>query len=339
MNLEQRLIEDLKRRPRNLSDLAAKYKCKVSDLNAIVKDLKIRGMFLIKRDGNWSIDKNHPPRDYGNKFKYVSRPDNSFKFGFIGDTHLGSKYERLDVLNDLYDIFELEEVDRVFHAGNWIDGECRLNQHDLNVHGMDGQCRYLARIYPKKEFITYAVTGDDHEGWWAHSQGIDIGFHMENVMKAENRLDWINVGYMESFIPLKNVNSGKVSQLLLIHPGGGSAYATSYRPQKIVESLQGGEKPGVLLIGHYHKLSYNLIRGVNTIQVGCTEDQTPFMRKKGIDAHVGGGICTLKQDPASGSIYSCTVQFLQYFNKGYYNNRWGYSGLEVNLPERKINVS
>lgn len=333
MNLEQRLIEDLRKGPKSLAELSKKYKCKIAP---IIKELKLKGMFVTKNaEGKWFIDKTHPPKDFGHKYKYISSPENTFKFGFMGDTHLGSKYERLDVLNDLYDIFELEEVDRVFHAGNWIDGECRLNQHDLHVHGIDGQCDYLAKVYPKKDFITYAVTGDDHEGWWAARLGIDIGFHMETIMKEAGRMDWINTGYMESFIPLKNFNSGKQSQLLLMHPGGGSAYATSYRPQKIVESLQGGEKPGVLLIGHYHKLSFNLIRGVATIQSGCCQDQSVFMRKKGIDAHVGGGICTLKQDPATGSIYSCKVEFLQYFNKGYYNNRWGYRGL-VNLPERKI---
>jgi predicted phosphodiesterase len=335
MNLEKQVLSLLRKKSLSIPDLSEKLKAPVFEVKQLLKDLKLKGALLFNDEGLWGLHRDPPKVDHGSKFTYTSREDNTYLFGFIGDTHLGSKYERLDVLNDLYNIFELEGVDRVFHQGNWVEGECRLNMHDIKIHGIDDQLDYLVEIYPKKNFDTYAVTGDDHEGWWAHSLGIDIGRHLENLMHKEGRIEWHDLGYMESFIPLKNSNSGKKAMLLSMHPGGGSAYATSYRPQKIVESFSGGEKPNVLLIGHYHKLSYNLIRGVHTIQTGCTQDQTPFMRKKGIDAHVGGGICRLKQDPRTGSIYSCQVEFFQYFNKGYYNNRWNYRGL-ANLPERKI---
>jgi hypothetical protein len=79
--------------------------------------------------------------------------------------------------------------------------------------------------------------------------------------------------------------------LQLIHPGGGSSYALSYRPQKIVESLEGGTKPDMLAIGHYHKAemlpSYRNVCGV---QVGAFQRQTPFMARGGLAAHVGGWI-------------------------------------------------
>jgi hypothetical protein len=121
--------------------------------------------------------------------------------------------------------------------------------------------------------------------------------------------------------------------LHLMHPGGGTAYAISYTVQKICESYDGGDKPAVLLAGHYHKMSYNVIRNVHAIQTGCTQDQTPFMRKKKIPAHVGGGIVQLRQDPATGAITSCRVEFFHYFVRDYYNDRWSHSG-DVVLPER-----
>ena len=77
----------------------------------------------------------------------------------------------------------------------------------------------------------------------------------------------------------------------LIHPGGGSSYALSYRPQKIVESLEGGTKPDMLAIGHYHKADYiPSYRNVATLQVGTFQRQTPFMSRQGLAAHVGGWI-------------------------------------------------
>jgi predicted phosphodiesterase len=179
---------------------------------------------------------------------------------------------------------------------------------------------------------------DNGKSFWSlncQDSGVDIGKYAENAFIESGRNDWIDTGYMESYMNLVHRDSGKTSKLLMMHPGGGSAYSFSYRPQKIVESLNGGEKPAVLLIGHYHKLSYNVIRNVHAIQSGTTQDQTPFMRKKGIDAHVGGGICELTQDAKTGAITSCKVEFFCYYNEGYYNNRWSHSG-SVTHPKRGL---
>ena len=50
-----------------------------------------------------------------------------------------------------------------------------------------------------------------------------------------------------------------------------------------MEALEGGEKPAVMLIGHYHKMECVIVRNVWVIQTGCAKDQDPFMRKKGIE--------------------------------------------------------
>lgn len=267
---------------------------------------------------------------------YVSRPDNTFLFGATSDNHLGSKYERLDVLNDLYDRFAARGVDRVFNAGNWIDGDARFNVHDLHTRGMHAQCRYLAQEYPRRGGLTtYAVAGDDHEGWYAQREGVDIGGYAEHVMRAVGRTDWVDLGYMEAHVRLVNANSGAESILAVVHPGGGSAYALSYTIQKIIESLDGGEKPAVGLYGHYHKLWAGNVRNVWCLQTGCTEDQTPFMRKKKLEAHVGGAIVELEQDPHTGAIIGFTPKLIRYFNRGYYNRRWSHAG-PVTLPERRV---
>lgn len=333
----EQLVKLLSRSPCDLETLAKRLKKTQKTIREQLADLRLQGYLIEKHGTKWSLSKAIRQKEKKvDDHPFVSDSDNTYTFGFIGDTHLGSKYERLDVLNTLYDVFQIEGITKVFHQGNWVDGECRLNRHDIHTHGIDSQCDYLIKNYPQRDGITtYAITGDDHEGWWAKDNGIDVGMVLENKMRNAGREDWVNTGYMEAYIPLVNANTRKRKYLLSMHPGGGSAYAISYRPQKIVEAFGGGDKPSVLLIGHYHKMSYNLIRGVHTIQSGCTQDQGVFMRKKGLEAHVGGGICKLSQDPKSGAIYRCRVDFLQFFNKGYYNNRWGYSG-PVTLPERGV---
>ena len=268
--------------------------------------------------------------------KYQSRKDDTYVFGAVSDNHLGSRYERLDVLNDLYDKFAAAGVDRVYNAGNWIEGESRFNHHELLVHGMDAQLRYLARNYPRREgIVTYAVSGDDHEGWYSQREGIDIGAHAENIMRSEGRDDWVNLGYMEAHVRLQNVNSGQESVMACVHPGGGSTYAVSYTVQKIIESLDGGEKPAVGLYGHYHKLMAMNIRNVWVLQTGTTKDQDSFMRKKRIEAHVGGTVVTMKQDRESGAIVRFTPEMHRYFTRGFYGPRFSHAG-DVVLPDRGV---
>jgi hypothetical protein len=328
----QIVLRELQRGNKPLRFFIDKYTTSKDDVLLIIETLVLEGFLIFQMGDVWTLQKTPKPNDIDKV--YFSRADNTYLFGFIGDTHLGSKYCRYDVLNDLYNQFHYAGVDRIFHSGNWIEGEAAFNKYDIEVYGMENQCDNLAKMYPQVGIVTYAIAGDDHEGWYAQREGINIGKHLENVMLEHGRSDWEDCGYMEAFFKLQNINSGHCNQLLLMHPGGGSAYATSYKPQKIVESFSGGEKPNVLLIGHYHKASYNHFRNVHCIQTGCTQDQTPFLRKKGIHVDVGGGICRLRQDPKTGTITSCQIEFFTYLNKGHYNNRWSKSS-KVALPKRR----
>jgi hypothetical protein len=324
------------KKPHTLAALAAKHAATPGQVLDAILNLQARGINVQQFGDKWSLEGTPDLGSAVDTVPYISRPNGRYRFGWLSDTHLCSKYQRLDVLRDLYRRFAEADLDRIFHAGNWIDGEARFNKFDLLVHGMDAQVRYLRDEYPQAAGLTtYAVTGDDHEGWYCQREGVDIGKYAENEMWAAGRSDWKNLGYMEAFVPLKHATTGKIAQLHVVHPGGGSAYATSYTVQKLVESYSGGSKPAVLLAGHYHKLEFINIRNVWTIQTGCTQDQTPFARKKRLHYSVGGGTCELEQDGETGAIIGCTVQMWAYFDRGFYNDRWSHSG-DIVLPERVV---
>jgi len=244
-----------------------------------------------------------------------------YKFGVTGDNHLCSRYERLDVLNALYDQFKRENITTVFNTGNWIDGEARFNKHDLLVHGLDNQVNYFIEKYPQREGITtHYITGDDHEGWYTQREGINVGRYAEIKAMEAGRNDLRFLGHMEADIILK-APKGQ-TKLRVLHPGGGSSYAISYTSQKIVESYTGGEKPDILFDGHYHKAGYNYIRGVHVVQTGCTQDQTPFMRKKRLAAHLGGWIIEFAVD-SRGAVTRFKQEFIPFYDNEYYKS-WGY---------------
>jgi len=279
----------------------------------------------------------------GAKWVLDSTKDNKFVFGAMGDLHAASKYTRWEVREDLMMRSVEAGASCIFDTGNWIDGEKPFNRYDIEAHGLDAQVKLLAANYPRVGIPTYAVTGDDHEGWYIKSEGIDVGRYCESVMRDEGH-DWHDLGFMEADIVLRNSNSGAISVLRVVHPGGGTGYATSYRPQKIIESYEGGEKPAVLLLGHYHKLDCNNIRNVWSVQTGCSQDQTPFMRKKSLEAHVGGAIIEIEQDPKTGAIIGFKPELRRYFNRAYYtaeglaNNRWSGHG-KVSMVPRKIGTA
>ena len=238
------------------------------------------------------------------------------KIGFVSDTHLCSKFERLPELNLLYDVFADEGIEVVYHGGNYIDGECRFNKYDIHTIGMTPQVEYFVKNYPKRKgILTKFIAGDDHEGWYAQRERINIGRYTQQEALEAGRSDLEYIGYLECDIPFEGVK-GK-SWMRVMHGGGGTAYALSYTPQKIVESLQGGEKPRVLLLGHYHKIDYCYPREVHVIQMGCFEDQTTWMRKKKIQAHIGGGILHMRL-AKDGTINRIMPEFITFFNKKFY---------------------
>lgn len=327
-DLAERILSAIRKEPLSLAELAARFQVSAGTVLDEIEAAHARGANLHQLGDRWSLERAQAPSySTGRRFEYLSRPDNSFVFGVTADNHLCSKYERLDALETNYDRFAERGVDRVFNCGNWIDGEARFNRTEIHTHGMDGQLRYLVEKYPRRPgLVTYAVSGDDHEGWYDQREGVSIGRRAELEMRAAGREDWVDLGFMEAHVALKNANSGKEATLSVVHPGGGSAYADSYVVQKIIESLDGGEKPACALYGHYHKCLAGQYRNVWWILVPSTKDQDTFMRKKRLRSVVGGGIVTLRQDPASGAIYAMAPELWQFFNRGFYNDRWSHAG-------------
>lgn len=332
-NILAKLAALLKNQSVHANDIAAKLSVPVTHVRSLIEQLRETGINACRLNGDnevYSILTTPAPTEPG-AHVYKSRAGGYYKFGYLSDNHYCSKYAREDVVIDLYDWFRREGVDRVFNTGNYIDGEARFNKHDIFVHGMQNQVNYFCEKYPSVPGLkTYFVSGDDHEGWYGQREGIDIGWLTERTaVDRYGRKDLVHLGFVESFVKLQHAdNADAWSYLLAVHPGGGSAYATSYAPQKYVEALQGGEKPAVILFGHWHKIFDLLIRNVICLGGGCTKDLDPFGRKNKLAYHLGGMIVELWQDD-QGAITRWRVEKKQYFDRGYKNNQWAYEGRDL----------
>jgi len=303
-----------------IAKLAEKMHSREEDVSAVIDDMEERG-YIIMRRGNTiqlgkSVEQANSRIIFDNHFH-----EKPISFGVVADMHLCSKAERLDVLNAAYDEFAKRGITTVLCPGNYIDGECRFNTHELRAHGIADQCQYAIDHWPSRPGIkTYYVDGDDHCGWWHQREGIEFGRYLMLEAQAQGRDDLVYMGYMEADFEIKAPQGSAIVKV--IHAGGGSSYAYSYSSQKLAESFQGGEKPAVCIIGHYHKMEYCYPRNIHCVQAGCTQDQTMFMRKRKISAHVGFCIVTFQQD-IRGSITQFSPEFYPFFDRGYYFKRDG----------------
>lgn len=221
----------------------------------------------------------------------VRSDESSIRFGMIGDTQIGSLYQRTDALAAFYRYCHNEGIEHVLHAGDVLDGWKVYKGQEFELHpngrGWREQRDMFAELAPKYDGITTIFITGNHDSSFKKLIGLVVGEELSTI-----REDWKFVGQDVGDVMLKT-KQGQAFTVRLLHPGGGTAYALSYHPQKIVESMAGGQKPDLVAIGHYHKAEWiPAYRNVSTVQVGCFQSQTPFMVQRSLAAHVGGWIIT-----------------------------------------------
>lgn len=231
------------------------------------------------------------------------------RFGIVSDTHIGNRHAMDEQLGEAYAVFKREGITQVYCPGNLLDGEktYRGQEYEITVMGVDNVVANLARVWPRVPGITtyHVASSTCHEGFYLKSAGVLIGKLIQDA-----RPDMQYLGLDEADVVLQESEARPT--LRIIHPGGGASYADSYRPQKIVESYSGSEKPTILVIGHYHKGGYYDIRDVAVLQAGCLERQTPFMRKHSLRAVMGFWIVEARFTEG-GSLRRFRPEFFRYY--------------------------
>lgn len=193
------------------------------------------------------------------------------KFGVVSDTHFGSKADHPHHVQTAYEVMAERGVRQVYHPGDLIDGLGIYRGHvsELKVHTVEDHLEYVLEKYPDGSAlgIRTAIIGGNHD-----LEG-DIGrVGADPVAQfCQQREDFDYLGRYSAWVDLPNG-----ANMHLLHPKGGASYASSYRPQKIVEGYEGGLKPNVLLCGHYHRAGLFPVRGVQTLLAGTFQGSTTF---------------------------------------------------------------
>ena len=243
---------------------------------------------------------NQEPECYEGKWDGTEK----IRFAIMGDTQIGSKYAQLTYLHNFYDLCSKEGIKDVYHTGDVVDGIKMRPGHEYELYEVsaDEMLNDVVKNYPKREGITtHFITGNHDASIYKHV-GYDIGQAIANM-----RPDMKYLGRDCAVI-----NLTPKCTLELRHPWDGTAYALSYKMQKMIEAMESDSKPNILAVGHYHKAEYIFYRNVHALQTGCFQGQTPFTRGKGISIHIGGWIVTIRVDK-DGYIQGFAPEFIPYY--------------------------
>ena len=267
-------------------ELCNKIKCLIKKQKSFIeicnelqlKDYEVIGLIgLMKQDGelidyvNGELVRLKTPPKINDVYQ-VEASSSHIPLLLISDTHLCSKYDRLDILRYLYAKADERGVKHILHSGDFTDGRSNRPEHiyELREPSYEGQVDYCVEKYPTFDGKTYVISGN-HDDWWYKSTGSEI------VKAIANRRE--DIIYLGSDVA--DMKIGKL-KIRLFHGKGGNAYAKSYKVQKYLDSIPLEERPHILQTGHIHQSFYMKQDNTHCFQTSCLEDLTPFARSMGL---------------------------------------------------------
>jgi len=291
--LEERIFNCLKKGVTR-DQLCDMFEVSESKVDQVLDDLRDSGTCIDEFNDLLKLGTVSVPDNFVHGHSITNWRGNIARFGLVSDTHLSSKYCRLDFLHRFYSILEQEEIDTVYHAGDILDGEGIYPGHayELKVIGSDSQVEEVCENYPYRSGIKTRFIAGNHDLSYYKQQGRDVG----KAISAEREdLEYLGqwgayVTFSEKEFKTSPDGINGVPSMYLLHPDSGPAYAISYKPQKLAIGFPDHQKPDIMVIGHYHQAEYVFYSGIHIVQASSFQDMTPYIRRKGVHPILGGWI-------------------------------------------------
>lgn len=159
------------------------------------------------------------------KYILTSPNDTEFKALFVSDFHMGSKRERLDLIDKIYDYCVKEGINIIINAGDLITGLFGRDEKEILTN--DKQIDHALKMYPfDKSILTFICLGNhDYDSLSRNGQ------NLANAI-LNKRHDIIPIGYGKGVINVKN------DQIIVKHSG--VPVATDFTPYENKLILTGG---------------------------------------------------------------------------------------------------
>jgi predicted phosphodiesterase len=185
----------------------------------------------------------------------------------------------------MYRRFKALGIEEVVHAGDVATGQnvYKGQLNDILCFGWSDHKKYVVENYPQVEGITtYFIEGNHDQDYT-----INFGAHFGEEIAAE-RPDMKFVGIYDAPITINGVRIG------LHHGSRGVPYALSYHLQKFIEKIEGGQKPQIYFLGHYHASLYTFYRNIHAYLAGCFQRPNSYSIRNGLPNLVCGWIAEME---------------------------------------------
>lgn len=286
------------KRGKSFEEMSCYLKMSEDEIKAVIVELQLQGhpIQLYMEDGQPTVQYSPIQEEVINTWQ-LNYPDGAlFKCLALSDTHYGSRFDVPKVVEEIHEYAYKKGIGTIFHSGDITDGyyKSRGNHvHELQAVGATEQAEYVIENYPKQDgIITYFITGN-HDFTHVRNGGTDIG-----KLISDGRKDMVYLG--------QDIADVKINKTLirLFHPTGGKAYALCYKNQKYIDALPAGEKPHILLTGHWHDAFFMLYRNIHAYSVPGLQKPTPYTISKGIAGPMGYWDIEFQNDKEGNLVYN-----------------------------------
>lgn len=279
---EAKKIYTYLRREESILDVATKLEIKLDEVYGLIEILNYYGYpICIVEDDDIIVKKVR--KQVLTTHKKIKPPMEDCKkttIGLASDSHLGSKFQQLHMVNNSYRYFYENEISRVIHGGDITDGDCsnkRNSQiYSLFVHGFDELVDYTCEMYPEVDGITTEFIQGNHDDWLCERANATLGRYISLIRK-----DMKYLGKQVADIDIDGVN------MRVRHPKDGCSKYKSRNLQNYIDTMESGNKSKILVEGHYHKYAYILHRNVHALLLPALCYQSDYMESKNLENKMG----------------------------------------------------
>lgn len=305
-----KIVKLCKSQPRDLEYVCNELKLCPSDAKKLI-DKAIEEGYSIGIDGN-KLAFNGLQQTNTHSINFP-KAQKDIIFAAISDTHVGSKHYRPHELESFILQAYEEGVRDVFHAGDVVDGANVFpgQEYELEHHGLDAQVEQVVSTFPKFPDMKYHYIDGNHDGSFKKKSGQLAGKYLEHVSRA-TRDDMHYLGECEASVYFGGSSDKEGVLIQLHHPRGASAYASSYRLQRRIDSFMGGLKPQILLSGHDHEVISLFRRNIFAFKTASFQGQSLFAKEKSLAPCIGGWIITASVAD-DFSIRKLSSRFIPYY--------------------------
>lgn len=238
-----------------------------------------------------------------NQIPKVSFEGTKVKFCAVGDLHIGSIYTHDEHIKQMFLECEKENIDFITIGGDITEGFSNRDGHvyEQSHIGYNAQKAHAIKLLSCWTKTPMYLIAGNHDLWYVKSAGAHI---VKDICKEIPNAEFL--GDHQGIINLNDKTT-----LMMWHGEDSSSYALSYRLQKVVESLTGGTKPGIMLFHHTHKFCYIFERHIHCISAGSIQMQSSWMKNKRLAAHTG--FCIIELTLNNTGVVDCQVTWKPFY--------------------------